>query len=332
MGHSYDDPGGGEQELARLALDYRTLAPAGPPPEVAQALRRLLREHRARTSLAAAHGRSRELGLAPPGLESMPGAKAGIGITQEQLALLLFVSDRAYQAWERGAVAIPADQVDVLATVLGMTDNDRVHLHRLARRHDPQPVPGPPRQELLDPGWRIKVRLERFPAYLSTLGWTVLEANGAYYEFFPFVREEEPHNIARTTLLHPMARKVLVHWERDWATPMLRHLWSLYQLHPGDNEISTLIRQVAESPQTRDIWKSRAAASRVFYPDTLIRLMRHPRLGPIRVTSLYATPESLKPYGYRFINLLPLDQLPRELLPADLARALDTGLPDPDGS
>ncbi|WAZ20250.1 helix-turn-helix transcriptional regulator [Streptomyces cinnabarinus] len=278
-----------------------------PGPEIAEALSALLRRYRTSRAPLDAHRAADALGVDPPPVQYLPGKLRAAGLTQEQLSALLHVSARAYGAWERGTAAIRPEIVAALAAVLGMPEADRAVLHRLALHQDPPPVPAPPDGSLVDPMWRMMVHLQPYPAYVCTTAWDILVANRAYYDCFPFVAPasaDAEANIVRSALLRPEAQDVLVNWAQDWAEPVLRQVWSTYQLHPANERLAALIRDVARHPTTRELWERRETSSTT-YPDTVERALRHPQWGETAVVNLAATPESLRLAGFRFVALLP---------------------------
>lgn len=280
---------------------------SAPGPEIAESLSALLRRYRISRALPDAHEAAEALGLDPPPLQYLPGKRRKSGLTQEQLSALLRVSARAYGAWERGTAAMRPETVNALTAILGMPEADRAVLHRLALHQDPPPVPAPPDGSLVDPMWRMMVHLQPYPAYLCTTAWDLLAANRAYYDCFPFVAPASASaesNIVRSALLRPEAQDVLVNWAEDWAEPILRQVWSTYQLHPTDERLAALIRDIARHPRTRELWERRGASSTT-YPDTVERALRHPQWGETSVVNLAATPESLRLAGFRFVVLLP---------------------------
>ncbi|MFE6362903.1 helix-turn-helix transcriptional regulator [Streptomyces sp. NPDC057806] len=278
-----------------------------PRPDIAEALSGLIRRYRTGRAPRDAHRAAEALGVNPPPLQYLPGKLRAVGLTQEQLSAMLHVSARAYGAWERGAAAMRPETVEALAAVLGMPETDRAVLHRLALHQDPPPVPAPPDGSLVDPMWRMMVHLQPYPAYVCSTAWDILVANRAYYEAFPFVAPASlgaETNIVRSALLRPEAQTVLVNWAEDWAEPMLRQVWSTYQLHPANERLAALIRDVARHPTTRELWERRETSSTT-YPDTVRRALRHPQWGETAVVHLAATPESLRLAGFRFVALLP---------------------------
>ena len=117
----------------------------------------------------------------PPGFAAQSENGGGVGLTQQQAAQVVGLSERRYREFESGRLPRPEPQfLEHVARVLGMREAERYVLYRLAARRPPPPPRARPAdvsdlQSMLDD-------LDGIPALVTDFAWNILAWNRALAE------------------------------------------------------------------------------------------------------------------------------------------------------
>ncbi|GAA3531246.1 helix-turn-helix transcriptional regulator [Nonomuraea rosea] len=240
--------------------------------------------------------RSRRGRVTPEEVGLRPGVRHRrvAGLRREELAPLAGVSVGYYTRLEQGqGPHVSAEVLDAIARVLRLDDDERAHLHRLARAAA-QPHP-PARPELLRPG--IKRTVESFadvPAWAvgrraDVLAWNRL----AHALFAPHLDldapEREPRpNFARMDFLDDRYRDAYVDWESK-ARDDIAYLRVSMGRFPGDEGLRELVEELtAGSAEFGAMWAEHPVSNCA----SISRGYRHPELGVLTLTAeLLRTPD-----------------------------------------
>ena len=214
------------------------------------------------------------------------GLPAGIrrrqtpGLRREELAALAGVSIDYYIRLEQGRDTNPGDAVlDALAKALRLDDDERSHLHGLARRSTiraPAARPRTPRAGLL----RLIEQVRPTPAYVLDPTSNILAANpeGTALLVGLDAWPQDQRNIVRYVFLHPDAQQVFVVWQR-MAEDCVAHLRTVQGSEP---ELPALVTELsAASKEFARLWANydvrvKSGARRTFH---------HPAVGRFTLTS-----------------------------------------------
>jgi transcriptional regulator with XRE-family HTH domain len=202
----------------------------------------LLRRARARTPV-------------PPGLAEL-SENGSIGLTQQQAARLVGLSERRYREFESGRLPRPEPRfLERVARVLGMREAERYVLYRLAaRRPPPQPRPRPADvsdlQSMLDD-------LDGIPALVTDFAWNILAWNRALAENLqdpgPLPVDERNSILWRFT---PPADQRFPD-ERENLGALIGRVRATYLTEHGhDPAIQELVERLIEIPQVDDFWQA----------------------------------------------------------------------------
>ncbi|MGW0809175.1 helix-turn-helix transcriptional regulator [Nonomuraea sp. NPDC002799] len=239
--------------------------------------------------------RSRRAQLRPDevGLPAGVRHRRVAGLRREELAPLAGVSVGYYTRLEQGQSPNVSDEVlDALARVLRLDDDERAHLHRLARAGRSR-VPAPP--ELLRPGIRRMVEsFTAVPAWAvgrrgDVLAWNHL----AHLLFAPQLDfgapEREPRpNFVRMDFLDDRCRELYADWEQK-ARDDIAYLQVSLGKFPGDQGLHDLVEELTAGSDTfRSMWGEHPVSNCA----SISRGYRHPGLGVVTLTAeLLRTPD-----------------------------------------
>ena len=211
-----------------------------------------------RRSELGAYLRSRRARIRPDevGLPEGIGRRRVPGLRREELAMLAGVSADYYVQLEQGRVGAVSESVlDAVARVLRLDDDERAHLHRLARpaptrqRRRRRPRVRPGLQCLLD-------SLELHPAHVVGPGTEVLAWNRlACAVFADFDRlERERRNMARLVYFEETWRDLYDDWDAK-ADDVVAFLRFQAGHDPDDPELTALIGELSlKSEEFRHRW------------------------------------------------------------------------------
>ncbi|MEV5573798.1 helix-turn-helix transcriptional regulator [Spirillospora sp. NPDC052269] len=229
-----------------------------------------LRHHRGRVS-------PEQVGLPRSSGRRVPGLR------REELAIVAGVSPDHYQRIEQGRVRPSAQVLDALATVLGLDDTERAHLHALAAnlrssaagratpRHQPPASDVRGLQELVDSF--------AGPAFTLNPCRDVLTWNRLGAALITDFGKLPPHdrNMAWLAMTDPRLRDLYPDWKAA-AQGQLAMLRRASGQHPGDPRIEQLIgRLAAASPEFVEWWPQQ----QVYEKTTGSKVFIHPELGPV---------------------------------------------------
>ncbi|PBC71468.1 transcriptional regulator with XRE-family HTH domain [Streptomyces sp. TLI_235] len=206
--------------------------------------------------------RSRRARLRPQdvGLPDYGGTRRVAGLRREETALLAGVSVDYYTRMEQGRVANPSEGVlDALARALRLNEDERRHLHELARpRRAARPGrPQPPRRPQVRPTFRrLLDELPDVPAFVMGPRMDVLAWNPAACALLGdySARDAAGRNIARITFLDPASRQLYADWSAC-ARENVAYLHLQAGRSPDDPLLAALIGELSmKSPDFRRWW------------------------------------------------------------------------------
>jgi transcriptional regulator with XRE-family HTH domain len=206
------------------------------------------------------------------GLTPAPTRRRVPGLRREEVARLAGVSVDYYVQLERGRKTNASEPVlGAIARALCLTDDERTHLHALARTVRPRPRPLPP-QRVRPAVYRILETMTDLPALVVGRRTDILATNRmarALYTDFDALPHRE-RNMARFIFLDPDARALYDDWEGVARTSVaaLRHYAGK---HPHDPQLAALVGELSvRDPDFRRWWadhdvKRRTYGSKTFH-------------------------------------------------------------------
>jgi transcriptional regulator with XRE-family HTH domain len=250
--------------------------------------------------------RREQLTPADVGLPSS-GRRRTPGLRREELAVLAGVSVDYIVRLEQGRDTHPSGSVlGALADALRLSDDERVHLKRLAaltRAPElcPQASAAPP--EVVPSVRALLDRLDPTPgfvigAYFDLLAWNT--AWGRLVAPLGLLDHPEP-NIARFTFGDPRARTAYLDWTvtADEQASALRSM----SLHRGDDPaFAALVDELQQVPAFVERWSSHQVTEK----RRGTKRLRHPRVGELTVAyEVLLLPDD---GDLRLITWLPADE------------------------
>lgn len=208
------------------------------------------------------------------------GARRVPGLRREELAQLAGVSVTYYTRLEQGTSRNASESViEALARALELDDDERAHLHRLAR---PGPAPRRPRRrrERAAPGTVRLVEALGVPAVVLGRCTDVLAWNAAGHALLAgHVAPDARPNLTRMLFLDAHTRELYA----DWATEAKRAVASLRLLagrYPDDPPLAELVGELSvKSAEFAALWSRHPVANCV----SGVKRLRHPQLGELDV-------------------------------------------------
>ncbi|MFK4070453.1 helix-turn-helix domain-containing protein [Streptomyces sp. NPDC029674] len=207
------------------------------------------------------------------------------GLSQAQVAQLLYVSERTYAQLERGEMPSPADEfLDRVADVLRLEERERIALYVYALGHEPPHPQDPLAGATVPAAWTEAVRsVVGNASYVNDIAWNVVAYNDEFVRMFPRAAHAEPaipdRNLMRYMLLNEAAREHhLVNWETDWAVPLTAQLRNAVAQHPENSDLQRLDEEVSADPVSGPIYRTNHVA--YVHPNGDTRRMRYPWAGP----------------------------------------------------
>jgi transcriptional regulator with XRE-family HTH domain len=194
-------------------------------------------------------------------------------LRREELAALSGVSVDYYVRLEQGRDTNPSVAVlDALASALRLDAEERDHLHRLVGYRPARPPVATAR-----PGLVQLLQTVPAPGFVLTPGSDILASNPPALALFRGLSEwpAERHNVVRYIFLHPLAREVVVSWDR-MAEDCVAHLRTV-----GAEADGIAAELTAVSPSFARLWRdyhvrTKSGARRQF---------AHPAAGRFELTS-----------------------------------------------
>ncbi|MFD7057426.1 helix-turn-helix domain-containing protein [Streptomyces mirabilis] len=223
-------------------------------------LRELLRQRRARLDPV-------DLGLLP----DRGRRKKARGLSQAQVAQLLFRTERWYGEFERGGIETPTSAVlEDVARVLKMDESERTALFVFALAQDPPDPVGSDGDEVFSPRWsRLADDFSPLPVVVTDLAWNALAYNTAFSVLHDALTadDEDPgssdrFNVIRWQLLRRESRnRQLLDWENSWAVSASLQLRYSLALHPANQQLQRLTAEVESDPEAGPIYRANVVRS-----------------------------------------------------------------------
>ncbi|MCW2916043.1 MAG: transcriptional regulator, family [Actinomycetia bacterium] len=275
--------------------------------------------------------RSRRAGLRPEdvGLVSYGARRRVPGLRREELAQLAGVSVAYYTRLEQGQSQNASDGVlEAIAKALRLDDDERAHLHDLARPRNTRPRRAP-RPERVRAGLRRLVdAMDAVPVLVTGWRTEVLAWNRLGHALFaghldpdsPFRPTDRP-SIARLTFLDPHTRELYADWKAK-ARESVAYLRLAAGRHPDDRQLTELVGELSlKSPEFAAMWSAQAVRDCA----SVVRDFHHPLVGALtleqetadltgdpgqRLVMLHAEPGSPSEAALRLLANLTADNVP----------------------
>jgi transcriptional regulator with XRE-family HTH domain len=220
--------------------------------------------------------------------------------TQFDVARNAGLSERSYRDVETSTRLPTTEQLDDIASALGLNPVQVAHLHRLNRPESAIERSGPPAAYL-----RALVAAIDKPAVAYNETWTVLAYNKPFAAAMPSITSVRrgPINLLYWYFLNPAAKALFVDWDQTAAhlIACLRHTQAFFaDTAPFDALIQHVCRR---SPAARQLWDEGTAVA--IEPAIATHRLRT-RDGGIH-TATAATLISAGPYDPRMRLLVCLD-------------------------
>jgi transcriptional regulator with XRE-family HTH domain len=219
------------------------------------------------------------------GLPAGPRRRAP-GLRREEVAVLAGLSPTWYTYLEQGRDIHPSAQVlDSLARVLGLTEDERRYLHRLAHGHTgrPRPLADEATAEEIVQQLVATAADSPYPVYATnTYGdlsaWN--QAATVYYSDFGKLPPQH-RNMIHWLLTAPEARQRLADWRQDARDIVARWRAMSAALDEGDHRLRAMVSELRErSPEfgpwwdSHDVREHRSRLRRFHHPDLGEQVMR----------------------------------------------------------
>jgi transcriptional regulator with XRE-family HTH domain len=202
------------------------------------------------------------------------------GLRREELAQLAGVSATYYTRLEQGLSANASESVvDAVASALGLDDDERAHLHDLAK---PEPAKRrrPPRRETVRPATRQLVDALGVPAVVLGRRNDVLAWNALGHLLLASHHEVDAHpNLTRMLFLDPHHRDLHACWDQE-AARAVAALRLVAGRHKDDRALAELIGELSmNSREFAALWSKHPVANCV----SGTKLFRHPVVGELEL-------------------------------------------------
>lgn len=259
--------------------------------------------------------RSRRARLTPEaaGIVSY-GTRRVPGLRREELAQLAGVSPTYYTRLEQGQSANASESViEALARALRLDDDERAHLHDLAR-----PAPARPRRRPRpDTARPSTVRLVRamadVPAVVmgrrtEILAWNALGHRllAGHCDVDAPERPADRPNLTRMLFLDPHTRDLYPRW-REEAVRAVATLRLIAGRFPDDRELAELIGELSvKSPEFAAIWSRHPVRNCV----SGTKQLRHPEVGELQLE--FAVLQLPDDAGHRMLTFTAMPGSPSE--------------------
>ncbi|WP_328475779.1 helix-turn-helix transcriptional regulator [Actinoplanes sp. NBC_00393] len=185
------------------------------------------------------------------------------GIRREELALLAGVSVSYYTRIEQGAVAASPSVLDAVANALKLDEEDRAHMHRLARAK-PAKTTGVP--ETVNPDLRLVLRTVReAPAAVLGRSMTVLAwnrmAHAVFADHLPF-EASGAVNWVRQLFTDDVYRSRFADWDAV-AYDIVGRLRASQARHPDDPQVRAVVTELlTASSEFARLWHAHPVRER----------------------------------------------------------------------
>ena len=226
--------------------------------------------------------RSRRARLTPErvGLVSY-GARRVPGLRREELAQLAGVSATYYTRLEQGQSTNASESViEALARALELDDDERAHLHRLARPEPTTRRRAPRRPEKVRPSTVRLVDAMAVPAVVLGRRTDVLAWNARGHRLLAgHVAFDARPNLTRLLFLDAHTRELYSRWDEE-AARAVASLRIVAGRFPDDPQLGELVGELSvKSPQFAALWARHPVANCV----SGMKYLRHPELGELEL-------------------------------------------------
>jgi transcriptional regulator with XRE-family HTH domain len=225
--------------------------------------------------------RTRRARVTPADVGLPAGARRrAAGLRREEVAVLAGLSPTWYRYLEQARDIRPSAEVlDSLARVLGLTEDERRYLHRLAHGHPgrPRPLADDVTAEEIMRQLVATAADSPYPVYAvgpygDLIAWN--RAATVYYTDFGKLPPQR-RNMIHWLLTAPEARQRLADWSRDARDIVAR--WRMWAAgRDGDARLQAMVTELRErSPEFGRWWDSHDVREH----RSRLRRFRHPELG-----------------------------------------------------
>jgi transcriptional regulator with XRE-family HTH domain len=233
--------------------------------------------------------RSRRSKLKPEDVGIMSyGARRVPGLRREELAQLAGVSATYYTRLEQGQSTGASEAViDALARALSLTDDERAHLHDLAR-----PTPAKPRRAarpaMARPGMvQLINAVADVPAVVlgvrnEVLAWNALGhlLLAGHLDFDAPAHPARRPNLTRMLFVDPLYRDMFVDWAEE-ATRVVAQLRLVAGRRTDDRELAELVGELTmKSAEFAALWSKHPVATCV----SGVKRLAHPVVGALELS------------------------------------------------
>jgi transcriptional regulator with XRE-family HTH domain len=208
------------------------------------------------------------------------GRRRAPGLRREEVAVLAGLSPTWYTYLEQGRDIHPSAQVlDSLARVLGLTEDERRHLHQLAHGHvgRPRPLADEATAEQIVRQLVATAADSPYPVYAANIYGDLIAWNPAatvYYTDFGKLPPQR-RNMVHWLLVAPEARERLADWSRD-ARDIVARWRAITASLDDDPRLHAMVGELRErSPEFGPWWDSHDVREH----RSRLRRFRHPELG-----------------------------------------------------
>lgn len=222
--------------------------------------------------------RRTQINPADVGLTHRGRGRRAVGLSQAQVAQLLYRTERWYGQFERGGVSAPHPELlEDVARVLRMSEQERAALYLYALGQEP-----PDRSADAAEGERdgdgdkgllwagLLDDVSPHPVAVTDVAWNVIAHNRKFAAFrhaisadASGVEAEHPaangFNLLRWQLLHREARDVqMLDWETEWAPAAAARLRYSLARHPHNRTLREIEETVRTDPRASAVYQNSA--------------------------------------------------------------------------
>jgi transcriptional regulator with XRE-family HTH domain len=251
------------------------------------------------------HVQPADVGLPDSGRRRTPGLR------REEVATLAGVSIDYLVRLEQGRDTNPSPSVlAALADALLLTDEERLHLHKLAAKgHAPELCPKgvEPTVEVAPTVRALLDGLDPLPAFVVGFANDVLAWNDGWARLVEPLGLREVGNLARYAFLDRRARRTYPDWDEaaDDQVRQLRSAWGLWHAEPA---LLALVDDLSAEPEFARRWSAHAVAAK----QRGTKRLRHPAHGELRFDFEVLTLGS--EHDQRLVSWLPADEATKAAL------------------
>jgi len=174
------------------------------------------------------------------------------GLRREEVASLAGIGVSWYTELENGnAQGVSETTVLAVAKALRLSDSELHYLLHLTGRSEVLEESSPP-----GPLTLAAMHAMRFPAYLITSLWEVLDCNEIFCRIWNIDRRELPFNAIGRLFMHPQARKMHATYFEENITPVIGMFRSSQGRQLNSIALQQLRDQLMEDEIVRKIWHS----------------------------------------------------------------------------